>query len=131
MFDDDDQEQRSGPKLSTLLGKTARTGLGLLHNRGELLLVELQEEKSRAVSVVMWSLGAMMLANFTLLLLSGMIIFLVQEPYRVYAAAGLTALYLVGTIVAVLRIKSLLKEAMFAETVAQFRKDREWLENFE
>src|ERR1041385_8527922 len=122
MFDDDDQEQRSGPKLSTLLGKTARTGLGLLHNRGELLLVELQEEKSRAVSVVMWSLGAMMLANFTLLLLSGMIIFLVQEPYRVYAAAGLTALYLVGTIVAVLRIKSLLKEAMFAETVAQFRK---------
>src|SRR5436190_17148616 len=108
MFDVD-QEQESGPSLASLLGKTARTGLGLLHNRGELFLVEMQEEKSRAINLIVWGLGALILANLTLLLLSGLIIFLVGEPYRVYAAAGLTVLYLAGTIIALLRIKGLLK----------------------
>ena len=130
MFDTE-QEQEAGPTLTNLLGKTARTGLGLLHNRGELLLLELQEEKSRAIGLVVWGFSAVILLNLTLLLLSGLIIFLVPEQSRVYAAAGLTVLYLAGTLFSVLRIKSLLKQAVFGETLAQFRKDREWLENFE
>ncbi len=125
------EDRSSGPTLTGLLGKTARTGFGLLHNRSELFLVELQEEKARAIGLVVWGLGALILGNLTLLLLSGLIIFLVPAEHRVYAAGGLTFLYFLGTVLAALRIKSLLKRAMFGETLAQFRRDREWLENFE
>jgi uncharacterized membrane protein YqjE len=70
------------------------------------------------------------LAMIAVLLITGTIIFLVPEPYRVYAAGGFAALYLAGTVAAVLTIKKLIKTPPFAESLKQIKKDAELLEAF-
>jgi len=62
------------------------------------------------------------------LLLTGTIIFLVPEQYRVYAAAGFGVLYLIGAVTAVLSIKKLTKTPPFAESMKQLKKDAELLD---
>jgi len=118
------------PALGTLLRKTFSTGLGALQNRGELLMVELQEEKSRLINLIILGIGALFLAMMTLLLITGAIIFLVPEEYRVYAVAGFAVLYLAGTLWTVFSLKGLLKRIPFGETLAQFKRDRDLVEAF-
>src|SRR5207249_8894202 len=94
------------PNPGTLLGKIGKTGLGLLQNRGELLLIELQEEKARAVALIIWGIGLLFLAIMTTLLLTATIIFLFPRDYWIYVAGGFTLLYLLGAIGAFFMIKS-------------------------
>lgn len=116
--------------MGTLLRKTFGTGIGALKNRGELFMVELQEEKSRLISLIILGVGALFLAMMTLLLITGAIIFLVPEDYRLYAVGAFAALYLAGTIWAVLSLKALLKRIPFGDTMAEFKKDSELMEAF-
>jgi uncharacterized membrane protein YqjE len=124
------RNSQEGPALGTLLRKTFATGIGALKNRGELFMVELQEEKSRLISLIILGVGALFLAMMTLLLITGAIIFLVPEDYRLYAVGAFAALYLGGTIWAVLSLKALLKRIPFGDTMAEFKKDSELMEAF-
>ena len=124
------RNSQEGPALGTLLRKTFATGLGALKNRGELFALELQEEKSRLLKLVLFGVGALFLAMMTLLLITGAIIFLVPEEYRLYAVAAFAVLYLAGTIWAVLSLKALLKKIPFGDTMAEFEKDSELMEAF-
>lgn len=94
-------------------------------------MVELQEEKSRLIRMVVFAVGAMFLAMMTLLLITGTIIYLVPERGRLYAIGGFAALYLVGTIVLVMNVRALIKRIPFGDTMAEFKKDSELLEAFE
>jgi len=116
--------------LASLVRKTLTTGLGALDNRAELFMVEAQEDKSRIVGLIVTGVAALFLGMMTLLLLTGTIIFLIPEDYRLYAAIGFTVLYLAGTIAAVLGLKSMLKRVPFSESLNQIRKDRELLDAF-
>src|ERR1051325_9641838 len=118
------------PGPGAMFRKIAQTGLGLLHNRGELLVVEFQQEKERAVELLVWIIALVFLAIMAAVLLTGTIIFLFPEEYRIYAVGGFTLLYLIGAIRTGFMIRSLLKRAPFSETVSQIQKDREWLESF-
>jgi uncharacterized membrane protein YqjE len=124
------RDSLEGPALGTLLRKTLSTGVGLLENRGELFMVELQEEKARMLNLIICGVGALFLAMMTVLLITGTVIFLVPEEYRVYAVMGFAVLYLAGTVWAVLRVKAMLKLVPFGETLSQFKKDRDLLEAF-
>src|SRR5262245_42831585 len=99
-----------GPTLTTLLRKTLTTGLGALRNRGELFIVEIQEEKARVVTVILRGILALLLGMMTALLLTATIIFMMPLAYRVYAAAVFTLLYLAGTIWAVVSVRGLLNK---------------------
>ena len=116
------------PGVVPLLRKIAGTGLGALKNRGELLLLELQEEKERLIVAFVWSAALLFFAFMGLLLLTATIIFLFPEAYRLWAAVGFTVLYLGGAVASVFIIKSVLKHVPFAESIEQVRKDGEWLE---
>jgi len=120
-----------GPTLTTLLRRTLTTSLGALRNRCELFIVEIQEEKARVVNLILRGILALFLAMMTALLLTGTIIFLVPQEYRLYAAAAFTLLYLAATIWAVVSVKGLLNKVPFEETTSQFSKDRELLETFQ
>src|SRR6476659_3606620 len=117
------------PTVGGTLRRTLVTSLGALQNRGELFLVELEEEKTRLVTMLLWGVGALFLGMMTVLLLTGTILFLVPENYRLYVAAGFTVLYLSVTLWAVFSLKAILKQIPFDETLAQIRKDRELLES--
>ena len=65
------------------------------------------------------------------LLITGAVIYLVPEEYRLYAVCGFAVLYLVGTLWAAFSLKALFKRIPFGDTFAEFKKDRDLLEAFE
>ena len=119
------------PSLGCLLRKTLKTGLGALHNRGELFVVELQEESWRLLNLIIRCVSTLFLGMMAVLLLTGTLIFVTPQEYRLYAALGFSALYLGGAVWAFFSFKALLKEVPFNETTAQFKKDRDLPETFQ
>ena len=118
------------PTLGRLARRTLTTMVGALENRAELFTVEFEEENDRLLKMVICAMSAIFLATMGLLLVTGMVIFLVPEQYRVYAAGGFAVLYLGGAVAAVVMIKNLLKRAPFAESLKQIKKDAELLDAF-
>jgi len=117
--------------LGTLASRIGKTTLGALTNRGELLAVEWQQEKARLTQLLILSIGLMFLGMLGALLLTATIIFLFPQEFRVYVAAGFTILYLGGAGFAAFKLKALVKEEPFSETLKQLRKDRSLLDVFE
>ena len=118
------------PTLGRLARRTAATCLGALQNRAELFVVEFQEENDRLLKLVLFGVGALFLGMMTILLVTGLIIFLVPQDDRVWAALGFAVFYFLGAVAAVLAIKDLLKQAPFAESLNQIKKDSELLDTF-
>jgi uncharacterized membrane protein YqjE len=121
----------SSPGLPGLLRKALLTASGALQNRGELFLVELQEEKNQVIELFIWSVAACFLGLMFLLVLTATIIFLFPRDLRFYAAVGFCVLYMLGAVLALLNLKALVRNATlpFSDTIAEARKDREWLES--
>lgn len=119
------------PGLLTLIRKLAKTGTAALINRGELFLVELQEEKNNVIELFIWAAGMCFFGVMFVVVLTATIIFLVPEEQRVYAAGGFALFYLVCGILAMLNLRALVKNAAvpFADTISEVKKDREWLES--
>src|SRR5438552_16306589 len=99
------ENNHHAPSLATLTRKIARTGLGLLVNRGELFAVEWQEEKARLVSLLIWGLGFLFLAILGMGMLMATVVFLFPPGQRIYVAAAFTILYFLGAIAALFALK--------------------------
>jgi uncharacterized membrane protein YqjE len=109
----------------------ALTSIKMVEERLRLLATELQEEKWRAVEAILWLAVALGLGILALLVASLAVVLSVwPDPQaRVLALVGLALLYGLGALGAFLRMrKRVLDEGMpFADTVAEFQRDREWL----
>ena len=117
--------------LGTLASRIGKTTLGALTNRGELLAVEWQQEKARLTELLILAIGLMFLGMLGALLLTATIIYLFHEEYRLYVAAGFTILYLGGAGFVFFKLRALVSEEPFSETLKQLRKDRSLLDVFE
>src|SRR5258707_1090535 len=95
-----DGNNHEAPGLAALAKKAARTALGALGNRGELLAVELQEEKARLLELMIWGVAILFFGMMTAIFLTAVIILLFAPENRVYVAGAFTLLYLIGTILA-------------------------------
>jgi len=124
------RENHHPPGLSGVVSKLADTLLGTVRNRGELFVLEWQEERARGVQFVMLALAAVFLALMGVALVTGIIIFLCPAHVRLYVAARFAVVDFAGALVAVLALRSMLKEAPFSESMNQLNKDREWLQSF-
>jgi uncharacterized membrane protein YqjE len=118
------------PGLPSLLGRIARTGMGALLNRGELLAVEWQEERQRLVEVMAWTIGWVFFAVMGAVMLTATIILLVPADKRVYVTGAFTLLYIVATVWVWFVLKKLVQQEAFTESLAQIRKDAECLDSF-
>jgi uncharacterized membrane protein YqjE len=118
------------PTLGRLTRRTFATVLGLIENRAELLALEFEEESVRVLKLLIFGVGALILSMMTLLLITGVVIFIVPEPGRLWVAVGFACLYLAGTIGAAFAVKGLVKQAPFAESLKQIKKDSELLDAF-
>ena len=103
--------------------------LGLAQGRLELFAVELQEEKLRALNVIVWLVVALTLGVAGLLLGLGALAFYLWAVAGYYGLGGL-ALALLAASAGVLwaihrRIRT--GPTPFVETLGEFRKDRECL----
>jgi uncharacterized membrane protein YqjE len=111
------------------LRKLGRTGLTLLHNRLALFSVELEEQKARLVKVLVLAGAAVFLGNTALLAVSATIVVAAGEQARVPVLIGLSVVYLLAALWAFLALRKELRSAPppFQDTVAELKKDSEWL----
>jgi len=117
------------PGFATLVGRVARTGLGALRNRVELLALEWAEERLRVMHVMGWAVGFVLAGVLAVLLFTATIIFLFPEDLRIYVSAGFTVLYAIGAVWAWFRLRAFLRQEPFAQSIEQVNKDRAWLES--
>jgi uncharacterized membrane protein YqjE len=117
------------PGMADLLRRAARTALGALQNRGELFLVELEEEKNRAIELCIWGAAVVVMGMMFLMIFTATIILLFRDDLRIYAAGGFCLLYFVGALFALRNAKALWKSSPspFANTIGEVKKDCECL----
>lgn len=122
------ENNHESPGLGTLASRVVRTGAGALQNRVELFAVEWREERARLSGMLMALVALAFLSVVGVLLVTAVVIFLFPEELRIYAAAALAILFLLGAVATWFGLRGLLKHEPFGETLGQLKKDREWLE---
>jgi uncharacterized membrane protein YqjE len=105
------------------------TGIALVQNRLELVALELQEEKSRAISIIVLGATLIFLGFMGVIALMLTLVFLFWE-HALIVMGGFTGVFLLGALVVFLVLKGKLKKPIpFSETISQLKKDRAWIQS--
>jgi len=120
-------ESRHG--IFASLRRLLKTALAIAHNRLELFLVELQEERWRMFDALLLAGVVVILAMMTLLVATVAVVVVCMEANRLDLVIALMLLYLVATIVGYWRLRTRLKSwAPFSTTLAELKKDKACLD---
>jgi uncharacterized membrane protein YqjE len=123
----DRDESKAGVFAS--LGRLLKTVVAIAHNRLELLLVEMQEERWRFFDALLLAGIVLILAGMTLMLGTFTLVVVCLKAGRLDLLVGLVVLYLVATIIAFWRLRARLKKwAPFSATLAELKKDKACLD---
>lgn len=119
---------RSGGLLVSLRRLLA-TGAEILQTRLELLSVELEEEGLRLRELLLYTLIGLFFLGIGVLLLTLLVVVLFWDTYRLPVLTGVTALYLVIGVGAILRARRVLttRSRLFGATLGELGKDRRQL----
>ncbi|QRY82505.1 phage holin family protein [Pseudomonas sp. PDNC002] len=122
----------AGPKPSANSPSLRRFGaaiLGLLHGHVELLGVELQEQKTRTVQMLLMAGLALVFALLLLVALSVLVLIIFWDSYRLPAAIGLCVFYIGGCLFCAWRLHMLVSDesSPFSATLDELARDRERL----
>ena len=105
--------------------------LGSVHDRFELLSVELHEEKHRLLQVLIWVSAALFAAMLAVIFVSGAVVVAFwHTPARLPIVAGLAVVYAVFAVFAALKCRRLLSNQArpFSDTLSELRMDRQCLQ---
>jgi len=123
------ETDNQAPTLGRLARRTVSTCIGALEIAPSFSLWS-SRKRTTVMKLVMFGVGGAVPRNDDSPAGDRNIIFLMPEAYRVYAAFGFAVLYLAGAAGAGLAVKNLLKQAPFAESLRQIKKDAELLDAF-
>ena len=100
--------------------------LGSVHDRIELVAVELQEEKQRLIQLFIWISVAIFTGMMTLAFASITLVFLFWDSARIAALSGITVLYAAAAITAVVTLRKQISRQSkpFSATLQELRNDR-------
>jgi len=115
--------------LFAAAGRIASTLVAMVGTRLELAAVEFQEDARRLLGYLAWSLLAVFLAAGAVMLAALFVILLFWESYRLQAVAGMAVLLAAGAGVIVMSVRSKLnaQSPLFADTLAELRKDIDYV----
>ncbi|MCI0993773.1 hypothetical protein HNO91_15365 [Pseudomonas corrugata] len=122
----------SGSSESGTASSARRLGaafLGLLHSHVELFGMELQEQKARTVSLLLFAGLALVFALLLLVGLSTLVLILVWDTYRLAGIIGLCLFYLLAALFCGLRLRAAIydESTPFHATLEELNNDRERL----
>lgn len=105
------------------------TGVTLLHNRLELLGVELAEERVRLISLVAYGAAAFVCIAAGLIFLAIFLTVMLWESNRLLALGMFSALFLGAGVASLTLAMSLARSGskLFSASLAELRKDRDAL----
>lgn len=103
--------------------------LGLLHGHVELFGIELQEQKARTLSLLLFAGLALVFALLLLTALSALLLILLWDSYRLAGIVGLCVFYSLAAVFCGLRLKAAVfdESSPFHATLEELAKDRERL----
>ncbi|QBF27692.1 hypothetical protein EXN22_19100 [Pseudomonas tructae] len=103
--------------------------LGLLHGHVELFGIELQEQKARTLSLLLFAGLALVFALLLLTALSGLVLVMLWDSYRLAGIIGLCVFYAIAALFCGLRLKAAVfdESSPFSSTLEELAKDRERL----
>lgn len=114
--------------LMNSLRRASDSAMSIFKNRAELAMLELKEEKSRLIGAAVWG-GVFIFASIMAVIAIAFTLLYYFWEQKLNVSIGLLAFCVVGALVAFFLIKRRLKTPKpFAETIAQFKKDRAWLQ---
>ncbi len=117
------------PGLVDSLTATATTVVAIVHNRLDLLSTDLEEEREHLVSLTLFALAAFFCLGVGVVLAASLLVFAVWDSHRLLALGGLSLLFVgagaAAIAVALKKIKA--KPRLFSSSLAELRKDRQWL----
>jgi uncharacterized membrane protein YqjE len=101
----------------------------MVGTRLELAAVEFQEDARRLLGYLAWSLLAMFLAAGAAMLVALFVILLFWDTYRLQAVAAMAALLGIAALLIVSNVRSKLnaQTPLFADTLAELRKDVDYV----
>ena len=103
--------------------------LGLLHSHVELFGIELQEQKARTVSLLLFAGLALVFALLLLVGLSALVMILVWDTYRLTGIISLCVFYSLAAAFCGVRLKAAIfdESTPFHATLEELANDRERL----
>jgi uncharacterized membrane protein YqjE len=103
--------------------------LGLMHSHIELFGIELQEQKARTVSLLLFAGLALVFALLLLIGLSALFLILVWDSYRLMGIVALCGFYTLAAIFCAMKLKSAIfdESSPFHSTLEELANDRERL----
>jgi uncharacterized membrane protein YqjE len=110
-------------------GRVASTLMAMVGTRLELAAVEFQEDARRLLGYLAWALLAVFLAAGAAMLVALFVILLFWDSYRLQAVAGMAFVLAAGAGLIVMSVRSKLnaQTPLFADTLAELRKDVEYV----
>ncbi len=97
-----------------------------MHDRIQLLAVEIQEEKHRLIQILIW-VGAIMFLSFLVVVFASLVLVAIYwDTNRVAVVSGLAATYLVALVAVVVAFQRFMRRQSkpFAATLAELKEDR-------
>ncbi|WNW10670.1 phage holin family protein [Pseudomonas sp. DTU_2021_1001937_2_SI_NGA_ILE_001] len=103
--------------------------LGLLHSHVELFGIELQEQKARSVSLLLFAGLTLVFALLLLTGLSALLLIVLWDSYRLVGIIGLCVFYFLAALFFGLRLKAAIfdESSPFSATLEELANDRERL----
>ena len=128
-MDGSEEHSSEGRGLGGTLRRLGDTLLSTLHNRVQLLGVELEEERAWLISTLIWTAAAVFLSGLTVVLVVITAVWLSPESARPWVLVGFTAIFTLLSVnsIACLRRQITTKPPPFAATGAELKKDIEWI----
>ena len=111
--------------LFSSVRRVADTCVSSVHNRVELLAVELQEEKIRLVRLLLWTGAALFAAFLAITVITIAVVFLVPDDKRSIAIIGFGVVYAVVAVVIAVKLRGEIRNAPppLADTLSELKKD--------
>lgn len=103
--------------------------LGLLHSHVELFGIELQEQKARTVSLLLFAGLALVFGLLLLTGLSALLLIVLWDSYRLAGIIGLCVFYFLAAVFCALRLRAAIfdESSPFSATLEELANDRERL----
>ncbi|EPJ87639.1 membrane protein [Pseudomonas syringae] len=118
-----EQDQTSSPR------RLGAAFLGLLHSHVELFGIELQEQKARTLSLLLFAGLALVFALLLLTGLSALLLIVLWDSYRLAGIIGLCVFYTLAALFCAMRLKAAIfdESSPFNATLEELANDRERL----
>ncbi len=124
-----DPQSENSSGLFASLKRMGRAVLAMAENRIELFLVELQEERVRFFGALLLVVLAAVLGLMTLVVGTLAVVVLCGEDHRLAVLVILSLLYFLAALAVLGKLRAQLRNwTAFADTMAEFRKDKAWLD---